>query len=134
MCGKGGCTDIVLKYKPGGVYNGEIFFTRKKKYALDFCAVCDFSTRFICTFAAWLNSQHDARVYASTNLQRHPENYFSPGEYLLGDTAYKNSSHLVSPYKSLQMRKKIGGLIENHLGFVLKLNMRLVFLKADGGA
>ena len=98
--GKVDGTDIVLKYKPGGVYDGEIFFTRKKKYALDLCAVCDSSTRFIYILAGWPNSQHDARVYASTNLQRHPENYFALGEYLLGDAAYTNSSHLVSPYKS----------------------------------
>lgn len=38
-------TDIVLKFKPGGAFRGEIFFNRKKRYALDLCAVCDSSKR-----------------------------------------------------------------------------------------
>ena len=75
------------------------FFYSKKKYALDLCAVYS-SKRFIYILAGWPNSQHDARIYSSTNLQRHPENCFAPGEYLLGDTAYANTSHLISPYKS----------------------------------
>lgn len=98
--GKVDGTDIVLKNKPGGVDNGKIFFTQKKKYALDLCAVSDSSTRFIYILAGWPNSQHDAQIYVSTNLQKHQENYFAPGEYLLGNAAYTNSSHLVSPYKS----------------------------------
>ena len=98
--GKPDGTDIVLKNKPGGAYNGEIFFTRKKKYALDLCAVCNSSKRFIYILAGWPNSQHDARIYSSTNLQRHPENYFAPSKYLLDNAAYTNTSHLVSPYKS----------------------------------
>ena len=41
-------TDIVLDYKPGGEYQGEQFFNRKKKYALDVCAVCNSDLTFIC--------------------------------------------------------------------------------------
>ena len=32
-------------------------------------------------------------------LHRSSENYFSPGEYLLGDAAYTNTNYIVSPYK-----------------------------------
>lgn len=98
--GKVDGTDIALKHKPGGIYNGEIFFTRKKRYALDLCAICNSSKRFIYILAGWPNSQHDARIYASTNVQRHPENYFASGQYLLEDAAYTNTSHLISPFKS----------------------------------
>ena len=58
--GKLDSTDIVLKFKPGGIFKGEIFFNRKKRYALDLCAVCDSSKKFTYIFAGWPNSQHDA--------------------------------------------------------------------------
>ena len=89
----------MLEHKPGGIFEGETFFTRKKVYALDLCAVFDSDRRFTYILAGWPNSQHDARIFASTNLHRSSENYFSPGEYLLGDAAYSNTDYLISPYK-----------------------------------
>lgn len=56
------------------------FFLLQKKYALDLGAVCDSNKLFICILAGWPNSQHDARICSSTNLQRHPEYSFAPGE------------------------------------------------------
>lgn len=49
-------TDIVLNHKPGGIYNGETFFTRKKVYTLDLCVVCDLDRRFIHILAGWPHS------------------------------------------------------------------------------
>ena len=45
--GKVDGTDIVLQYKPGGVFHGEHFYTRKKRYSIDLCAVCDSRKRFL---------------------------------------------------------------------------------------
>ena len=98
--GKVDGTDIILKFKPSGHFKGELFFTRKKRYAMDICAVCDSSKKFTYVLAGWPNSQHDARIFASTNIQRNLENYLLPGEYLSGDSAYLNTSHMVTPYKS----------------------------------
>lgn len=50
VVGKINGIDIILKYKPGGIYKGETFFTRKKVYALDLCAIYDLNTRFIYIF------------------------------------------------------------------------------------
>lgn len=99
-------TNIVLKFKPGGIFKGEIFFNRKKRYALDLCAICDSSKRFTYILAGWPNSQHDARIFASTSIHRNPRRHFSPGEYLLGDAAYSNTSYLIGPYKSPYTREK----------------------------
>lgn len=65
--GKLNGTDIILKNKPGSVYNRGIFFT-KKNYALDLCIICDFSKRFIYILANWPNFQYDAKIYSSKNL------------------------------------------------------------------
>ena len=111
-------TDIVLKLKPGRIFKGDILFNRKKRYALDLCAVCDSSKRFTYILTGWPNSQHDARIFASTFINRNPRRYFSPGEYILGDAAYSNTSYLIRPYKSLYTRDKLNRRFNQKLSSV----------------
>lgn len=84
--GKADGTDIILEYKPGEAFNGENFFSRKKRYAIDLCAVCDISKRFIYMLTGFSNATHDARVWGHTRLHQDPETYFWPGEYILADS------------------------------------------------
>ena len=51
--------DIVLQYKPGGVFHGKHFYTLKKRYSIDVCAVCNLQKRFIYTLADFSNTTHD---------------------------------------------------------------------------
>ena len=71
---------------------------------MDLCAVCDSNKRFIYFLSRWPNSQHDQRIFAAGDLCRNPAFYFSPGQYLLGDSAYTNSMYLVTPYKAPHTR------------------------------
>jgi hypothetical protein len=48
----------------------------------------------------WPASVHNERVWNDTTIARNPDNYFSPGEYLLTDSAFSNR-HLVPAYKRL---------------------------------
>lgn len=100
VVGKVDGTDIVLKYKPGGVFDGEMFWNRKKRYALDVCAVCNSKKEIIYFLTGWPNSQHDACVFASTHIHRNPTEFFGPGQYLLGDAAYTHTKYMVPPYKA----------------------------------
>ena len=104
--GKADGTDIVLQYKPGGVFDGEAFFNRKKRYALDLCVVCNSSKKFIYMLTGFSNATHDARVWAHTCLQQDPEIYFSTGQYILADSAYTSIEYLVPPYKAPHARSK----------------------------
>ena len=121
VVGKVDGTDIVLSTKPGGRYDGELFFNRKKRYALDLCAVCDSDKRFIYFLSGWPNSQHDQRIFAAGDLNRNPHLYFSEGQYLLGDSAYTNSRYLVTPYKAPHTRD----------ANVRKFNRRLSRIRID---
>lgn len=85
--------NLVLKHKPGGIYNGETFFTRK---ALNWCAIGDSDRRFIYILAGWPNSQHDARIFASTTLHQYIEDIFLSSKDLRGDAAYINTDNLFS--------------------------------------
>lgn len=67
---------------------------------MDICAICNSSKKLTYVLAEWPNSQHDAYIFASINIQKNPKNYFLPGEYFLKDSVYSNTSHMVTPYKS----------------------------------
>lgn len=91
--GKVDGTYIVLQYKPGGVFDGEQFFNRKKRYAVDLCAVCDSSKKFIHMLSGFSNATHDSRVWSHTRIHQNPQRYFSQGQYLLGDSAYTSTNY-----------------------------------------
>lgn len=38
IVGKVDGTDIILQYKPGGIFHGKHFCKRKKHYSIDLCA------------------------------------------------------------------------------------------------
>lgn len=92
-------TDIVLLYKPGGDLVGKHYFTRKNKYAIDLCAICNSSNKFIYVITRYSGATHDVRVWGLTQTHQNPSRFFSPGEYLLGDAAYPPSKIMVPPYK-----------------------------------
>ena len=119
--GKADNTDIVLQCKPGGEFNDEAFWNKKKRYALDLCAMCDSSKKFIYMLTGFSNATHDARVWGHTRLHQDPETYFSEGQYLLGDSAYTNTEYMVTPYKAPHTRQKR----------IRKFNRRLSSIRID---
>jgi DDE superfamily endonuclease len=55
--------------------------------------------RLICYYlSGWPGSAHDNRVWNQTPVFTNPEKYFSPKQYILGDSAYDNSNVMVSSY------------------------------------
>ena len=98
--GKVDGTDIVLAFKPGGEYDGEHYWNRKSKYALNLCGVCDSNNKFTYVLTGYSAATHDSRVYSRSQLQLNPQNFFSTGQYLLGDSAYVLTSTVVVPYKA----------------------------------
>lgn len=45
---------------------------------------------FTYTLTGFSNAAHDSRVFSSTQFYHHPENFFSPGQYLLADSRFIN--------------------------------------------
>lgn len=99
----------------GGPYDPESFSSRKKRYALDLCAVCDSNHLFTYAMAGWPNPVHDARNWASTAIVSLPESWFSPGEYLLGDSAYPCSDILIPPFKKPLANQRLNKRFNYHL-------------------
>jgi hypothetical protein len=72
----------------------------------------------------WPASVHDQRVWKNSVVDRHPEQFFSPGEYLLGDSAFANSATLVPAYKKLgnqgELQPDQAGFNKCHAGVRVK--------------
>lgn len=90
-------TLIPLSRKPK-VYH-ECYFCRKNFYAVNVLLVCDDRARITYYLAGWPGSTHDNRVFKSSNLYKERDSYFSALEYLIGDSAYSNSTIMVPSFK-----------------------------------
>ena len=77
----------------------ECYFCRKSIYAMNVLVVCDDRARIIYYLAGWPGSTHDNRVLKSSQMYTNRESFFSPLEYVIGDSAFSNSSVMVPAFK-----------------------------------
>lgn len=117
---------IPLDQAPGGFFDPAEFWTRKKCYALDLCAVCYSSLRFTLAFIDWPNSVGDSRIWASIWVSQHPGRCFSTGEHLLGDNVYSVTQFTKAPYKRPQAVKREGRRFNYYLSN-LRVDMEHAF-------
>jgi hypothetical protein len=92
-------THLGLSTRP--VCHGEDYFSRKSNYAVVAMVVNDDKRRIRYLNIGWPASVHDERVYSNCSLSLAPNDFFSAGEYLLGDSAFSNRSTLVPAFKKL---------------------------------
>lgn len=78
----------------------EAYFSRKHQYSIKAQITCDHKKKIRHVVIGYPGSVHDARIYANSQLCIHPENFFSPGQYIIGDSAYKVSETVITPYKT----------------------------------
>ncbi|KAA8917017.1 hypothetical protein TRICI_000833 [Trichomonascus ciferrii] len=91
--------ELPLHFKPGPDH--ALFLNYKKFYSVSAQMVCTDDNRIIYAEIGFVGSTpHESRDYKSTVLWNQSNDYFSHGEYLIGDKAYPLSRHLITPYKS----------------------------------
>ncbi|POM61725.1 hypothetical protein PHPALM_29222 [Phytophthora palmivora] len=90
-------THVILDQKPH--INGALHYHRKCRYSLIVQIVCNEDKVILHAFTGWLGSSCDSTVFSKTPLAQHPERFFSDDQYLIGDTGYALSTHLITPYK-----------------------------------
>jgi len=91
-------THINLSQKPA--IDGEVFWTRKCRYSLNAQIVCDFNRRIIYYQVGWPGSIFDQTAFSQTKLFLHPSLYLNPNEYLIGDSGYAASKHMLTPFRN----------------------------------
>lgn len=90
-------TEVALAEKP--TQDPEAFFSRKQQYSLKVQAVCDHKLRIRHLITGYPGSVHDARIYNNSDLALNPGNYFSGDEWIAGDSAYKLTPTVITPFR-----------------------------------
>lgn len=90
-------TFITLEYAP--LKDWSFYYNRKSSYALNAMVVCNDHRRILYVRAGDTSAVHDARVFDNSQLSQHPNHFFGPTEYLIGDSAYPVTEHMIPPYK-----------------------------------
>jgi len=92
-------TLIVLQNRP--LRYGDLYWCRTNCYALNVQVVCDDNRRVLYTYGGWPSSTHDNRAWRNSDLFLEADDYFSEGEYLLGDSAYSACRYIVQNFKKV---------------------------------
>jgi DDE superfamily endonuclease len=81
------------------IVDGEDFYSRKGRYGLAGLIVCDDRKRIRYVYSGWAGCAHDTRVFKNSLLALQPERFFSGDEYLLADSGYTPSRHIIPVFK-----------------------------------
>ncbi|EFP88489.1 uncharacterized protein PGTG_14067 [Puccinia graminis f. sp. tritici CRL 75-36-700-3] len=65
--------------------NGSDFYSRKGSYGITTLIACDSNRNINFLYTGWPGCSHDQRVMGNSRLALEPNQFFSPGEYLLAD-------------------------------------------------
>jgi hypothetical protein len=77
------------------------YWYRKGGYTIHSIIICDDKMRILDCLVGYPGSVHDNRVWPKTDQCNHYYNYFSCLQYLLADSAFMTSVHLIAAFKRL---------------------------------
>ena len=97
-----GCIDGTLfNLLERPTWMGHDFFTRKNTYSVHALLVCDDESRINYIYTGWVGSVHDNRAWRNCNMKKTPSTFFSPRQYIIGDSAFNPEQHLIPSYKAV---------------------------------
>ncbi|XP_065365511.1 putative nuclease HARBI1 [Calliphora vicina] len=89
-----------IKLAEAPVKNHELFFSRKRQYAIKVQAVCDYKLRIRQLTVGYPGSVHDAKIFLNCPIAKHHERFVSPPQWIAGDSAYPLKSFLLTPFRT----------------------------------
>jgi hypothetical protein len=93
-------TVFPLAFKPTDY--GEEYWYRKGGYCLHCLILCDDEMRILDYLVGWPGSVHDNQVWSTTDQYLLYQDFFSRLQYILADSAFTTSVHVVSAFKRLR--------------------------------
>ncbi|KAG9088234.1 hypothetical protein FRC06_002159 [Ceratobasidium sp. 370] len=87
---------IELTRKP--TIGGDAYLSRKKTVSVNVQIIVDHIGRIISYEMGWPGSKNDCFIWLNSYLWRHRQQFFQPGEFLLGDKGYPCSQYILRPY------------------------------------
>jgi len=82
------------------VEDPESYYTRKQRYAIQIQAICDNDRLIRSIFVGYPGSVHDARIYDNSEIGTNPRYFLSNGQWIAGDSAYRNSEYMITPFRN----------------------------------
>jgi hypothetical protein len=98
-------THFILQNAP--TKDKEVYFTRKKRYALHCQGIVDHRGIFLDYDVGWPGSVHDAKVYRHSHFYSNRSSLIKGNDFLIGDSAYPLSPFLIKPYNKPNSEQKI---------------------------
>eukprot|EP01038_Epipyxis_sp_PR26KG_P018327 gene18327-25804_t len=80
-------TPVNFMQRPG--VDGEIWFTRKKRYAMNVQLICDDRGFIRFYILGWPGSVFDSTIYTNSSIYLNPSEFFSLLQYLIADAGYQ---------------------------------------------
>lgn len=90
-------TELKLAEKP--YEDPDSYLSRKQHHSIKAQIICDHKLRIRHIVVGYPGSVHDSRIFKNCPIGLHPEQYFSSKQYLLGDSAYKLTSTVITPFR-----------------------------------
>ncbi|XP_049310781.1 uncharacterized protein LOC125778205 [Bactrocera dorsalis] len=88
-----------LKLAEAPAKKHELFYSRKRQYAIKMQAVCDYRLRIRQVTIGYPGSVHDAKIFLNSPLAKHPQRFLSDSQWIAGDSAYPLKEFLLTPFR-----------------------------------
>jgi hypothetical protein len=108
----------------------ESYFSRKQQYGIQLQAICDNHLLFRNITVGYPASAHDARVFSNSPVGMFPNQYFSEGQWVAADSAYRLTDTVLTPFRDNSnfgiaiQRKKYNRYFSGIYFFSLRLNYK----------
>jgi hypothetical protein len=112
-------TPVNFYQKPG--IDGEAYFNRKGRYAINLTLVCDDRAYIRYYVVGHTGPTPDNQILEQSRMLTEPDKFFSMLEYLLADAGYALGLYVCTPY-----RKPASLIEENHIFNVLFSSARVI--------
>jgi hypothetical protein len=102
----------------------ESYFSRKQKYGIQLQAICDNNLLIRNISVGYPASTHDARVFVNSPIGMNPNNFFSDGEWVAADSAYRLTETVITPFRDnsnmglVGQRKRFNKHFSGELGLI----------------
>ena len=90
-------TEIPLAEKP--CVNADDYYSRKQRFSLKAQIVSDHNMLIRSAVVGYAGSVHDARIFSLSELGKRPADFFSGNQWLAGDSAYRLTTTMITPFK-----------------------------------
>lgn len=91
-------TELKLAEKP--YEDPDSYLSRKQHHSVKAQIICDYKLRIRHLVVGYPGSVHDARMFKNCPIALYPEKYFNKNQYLLGDSAYKLTGTVITPFRA----------------------------------